>query len=688
MYISGNILTFFALWSTTQSCLAAKSSSEGVQYIKNQFIIKYENTAAGQNAKQSILDNPDKGIALINEISNRNIQVVSFPTSKTAKNWLAKEGEGVKYFEQDSMVYLDPIPTTHRQIQNLAETTPYGINHVKALDVPDDFSGNRKVCIVDSGYDITHPDLPSGAGLITGESFVSGSWNTDGNSHGTHVAGTVAAIGGNGIGVKGVIRNGQVKLHISRVFPDSGGTSTFNVIAGFNSCVTNGANVINMSLGGGGYTQSFADAIAEAEAAGILTFASSGNSGDGTINYPASYPHVISVASITENYTRSSFSTYNSEVDICAPGSSVLSTIPGAGYSSYSGTSMASPHAAGVAALVWSHYPDFRHDILRNILQTTARDLGTLGRDDFYGHGLIDAKAAYDAVVASFVPTLSPSPTGSPSTTPPTEPCKDLVITVLTDNYASETTWTITDPGGTVVEEGDPQSNQFEHIYEFCLPPKCDYTFTIYDNWGDGICCSFGSGSYTVTYDNAEVGSGGSFTSSESVDFGCVTSSPIVSPTDSPTVSPTDSPTVSPTVSPTDSPTASPTTVSLPTTDMCIPAGSNCFTKHSKAGCNDQSCAEKVCDVRDKCCNNRWGKKCKRKAEELCTSCVCTEDIDGVFLLKVKNFEPVEKTCAWLQDQSEEKRNNVCKKTHSHEGIQAARLVCPMTCELEGCNGN
>merc|ERR1712150_71607 len=121
-----------------------------------------------------------------------------------------------------------------------------------------------------------------------------------------------------------------------------------------------------------------------------------------------------------------------------------------------------------------------------------------------------------------------------------------------------------------------------------------------------------------------------------------------------------------------------------PTTDICIPAGSNCFTKHSEAGCNDQSCEQKVCDVRDKCCRIRWSKKCKREAEELCTQCACTEDLDGLFLLKMKNSEPVTQTCEWLQDQSEDKRKNVCKKTHSHEDIQAARLVCPITCELEG----
>jgi len=141
---------------------------------------------------------------------------------------------------------------------------------------------------------------------------------------------------------------------------------------------------------------------------------------------------------------------------------------------------------------------------------------------------------------------------------------------------------------------------------------------------------------------------------------------------------------------PTQSPQAFPTKLPTfaPTTDMCIPAGSNCFMSHTEKGCNDQSCEQQVCDERDKCCNKKWNNKCKDKAEQLCTPCACVEDIDGSFLLKMKQSEPVTKTCEWLQDQSAEKRDSACKKTHSHEDIQAARLVCPITCELEGCNGD
>jgi hypothetical protein len=451
----------------------------------------------------------------------------------------------------DSLVYLDRL-SSNQDSRKLAETTPYGIGHVNAEAVSDDNAGTRKVCVVDDGYDMGHEDLPfdDTNTLITGESFVSGypSPYVNIGSHGTHVTGTIAAIGGNGVGVKGVIRNGNLKLHIARVFPPSGSTATSTVIAGYESCGQNGANVVNMSLGGGGYTQSFADAIEDAYTAGIVTFASSGNSGGTGYNYPATYPFVLSVGSITESYERSSFSTYNDEVDICAPGSSVLSTVPGNSYASYSGTSMASPHAAGVAALVWSNFPDFSHEALINILEATATDLpldAPDGYDNEYGHGLIDAEAAYDAVLSSAVPTVSPAPSMSsaPSNAPsassapsssPSDFCPTGLkanVQILTDNWPGETSWEIKDADDNIVESRDSFSSQ-NTLYEdrVCLAETetcsgTDYVFTVFDSYGDGMCCAYGNGGYRVTVEGETLAEGNSFGSSESTSL-CQESSP------------------------------------------------------------------------------------------------------------------------------------------------------------------
>ena len=104
-----------------------------------------------------------------------------------------------------------------------SETEPYGIDLIKALKVSDEFVNNKKVCIIDSGYDINHPDLPSAGTKVTGAANGgAGVWNQDGNGHGTHVAGTIAAIGQNGKGVRGVVRSGELNIHVVRVFGNSG----------------------------------------------------------------------------------------------------------------------------------------------------------------------------------------------------------------------------------------------------------------------------------------------------------------------------------------------------------------------------------------------------------------------------------------------------------------------------------
>lgn len=384
---------------------------EGLETPHNQFIVQFESTRDG---KEIILLGMNDDINVVKQIPSRNIIVLKFTSTESAETWRKNKSKDIKYFKEDTILYINNTTLRDEEKIQMAETTPYGIKYVKAMNVQDDNSSTRKVCIVDSGYDINHPDLPNNP-AISGQSFVPGyDWDTDEVSHGTHVAGTIMALGGNGIGVKGVIRNGLLKVHISKVFDASGSAFTSTVIAGFESCVEAGSNVINMSLGGGGFNKVFADAIANAYELGVLTFAAAGNSGDSTLSYPASYPFVTSVASITNTYDRSSFSTFNDDVDLCAPGSGIVSTIPGGLYASYSGTSMACPHVVGVAALVWSHYPQLHHDKLRKILEETATDL-PLGKNDGYdvefGHGLVNALASLEAV--SGVPTMSPIPSAT-----------------------------------------------------------------------------------------------------------------------------------------------------------------------------------------------------------------------------------------------------------------------------------
>lgn len=290
----------------------------------------------------------------------------------------------VDYVEEDPKRYL------------LAESVPYGITMVQAPQVSDALTSNIKACVIDTGYNYGHPDLPSSG--VTGYAFSGhGSWSSDGNGHGTHVAGTIAAIGGNNIGVVGVNRSAKLGLHIVKIFNDSGTwTTASNLIQAIQSCKNAGASVVNMSLGGSSSSTTENNAMTNFFNGGMLLVAAAGNAGTSAFSYPASYSAVMSVAAVNSSKVRASFSQYNSQVEIAAPGVSVNSTYKNSTYSSLSGTSMASPHVAGVAALVWSQHRTCSAAKIRAALNATAEDRGTAGRDTQYGWGIVRAKAAVD----------------------------------------------------------------------------------------------------------------------------------------------------------------------------------------------------------------------------------------------------------------------------------------------------
>lgn len=295
----------------------------------------------------------------------------------------------VKYIESDPKRYLYDVITP------MAQSTPYGITMVQANLVSDANAANTKVCIIDTGYSLNHADLP-GAG-VSGFAFSGhGSWSSDGNGHGTHVAGTMVALDNNN-GVLGVLPSAQAEVHIVKIFNDSGNwTFASDLIEGIQSCQDAGAKVVNMSLGGGSASQAEQTAMNNFYADGMLLVAAAGNDGNTSLSYPASYDAVVSVAAVDSSRNLASFSQRNAQVELAGPGVAVNSTWNNGGYNSISGTSMASPHVAAVAALVWSNHPQCTATQIRSALTATAQDRGTAGRDNSFGFGIVQAKAATD----------------------------------------------------------------------------------------------------------------------------------------------------------------------------------------------------------------------------------------------------------------------------------------------------
>lgn len=447
---------------------------------------------------------------------------------------------------------------------------PYGVEMVQALEVWDgDHDGEIdtgaptgsgiKVCIIDSGLYTGHEDFAGAPvdGYLT-------NWNTDTCGHGTHVAGTITA-SLNDLGVVGVNPGGpnSVELYIVKVFdgPECGWSYSSTLANAAQQCQAAEADIISMSLGGAQKNKTEERVFNNLYSAGILSIAAAGNEGTSAYSYPASYSSVVSVAAIDENKNWADFSQFNNQVELAAPGVSVLSTVPfkntatvtvngvtysgnpieyanwttengvtgelvdgglcdntgawggkvvlcqrgdisfydkvmnvqksagaaaiiynnepgdflgtlgegytstipaislsqenglallsysnqsatvvstsespASGYEAWDGTSMATPHVSGVAALVWSAFPLKSNAEIRDALTKTAYDLGDPGLDNYYGYGLVQAKAALDYLGGGIEP---PPP-------PPDDKDMTLTVTALPDIVTNNKTVTIT----------------------------------------------------------------------------------------------------------------------------------------------------------------------------------------------------------------------------------------------------
>ncbi len=260
------------------------------------------------------------------------------------------------------------------------------INAPQAWDITQG-SSDVTVAILDTGIDSSHPSLSNFVDTSLGETFVGGT-PEDVQGHGTHVAGTVASYGD----VSGVMQDAT--LVSVKVLGDDGSGSSFGIQQGILYAADINADVINMSLGGGGYHQGTNDAIETAISSGTVVVAASGNDGASRISYPAAYDGAIAVGSVTSTESRSGFSNYGDGLEVMAPGSNIYSTYPNGQYRTLSGTSMAAPHAAGVAGMIRAVDSNLSVSEVRHILSDTAQDAGGSYQ---YGNGIVDTFAAVQA---------------------------------------------------------------------------------------------------------------------------------------------------------------------------------------------------------------------------------------------------------------------------------------------------
>lgn len=289
-------------------------------------------------------------------------------------------------------VTRSPNDRLYRQLGGLAEihaTAGWSALGLGAFPA----SGGATVGVIDTGIDAGHEDLAGKVEACAGA--VNGRIKTgacvDDNDHGTHVAGTIAATADNRVGVLGVAFNSP--LIVCKALNADGSGKLADVASCIAWAHEQGAKVISMSLGGPA-SVSIRTAVRAAWSRGgshgSVVVAAAGNEGNTATDFPAGYPEVVSVAAVDDAGRHASFSNANADVEIAAPGVQVLSTRRGGGYVRFSGTSMATPHVAGAAALLWGAHPRSTAASIRKQLDSSVADAGPAGRDPRFGWGVLD----------------------------------------------------------------------------------------------------------------------------------------------------------------------------------------------------------------------------------------------------------------------------------------------------------
>lgn len=336
------------------------------------------------------------GAAVVSKNTDINFVVVD-PRGRNRTELMEelRKFPGVTYVENDHIAtaLLNPDDTYYSN-----QWGPPDIFAPKAWDITLG-SPNVKIAIVDTGVDYNHPDIAANY-IQGGYDFINNDNDPmDDNGHGTHVAGIASAVTNNSIGVAGI---SQSKILAEKVLSSSGSGSYSAVANGITHAANNGAKVISMSLGGRFDSFTLQNAVNYAWNKGALLVAAAGNDYSGKISYPAAYANVIAVSALNQDDSFAVYSNHGKKIELAAPGTGIYSAVPtgtcslcdSSGYKYLSGTSMATPFVSGSAGLVLSKNSSLTNQQVRNILDKSAVDLGTSGRDAYFGYGKVNPYGA------------------------------------------------------------------------------------------------------------------------------------------------------------------------------------------------------------------------------------------------------------------------------------------------------
>ena len=400
------------------------------QAIPGEYLIKYKNVSSAD--KQEIRSN--LRTEALQKTSIVGAELIKTKPGQELNKYYAKAllaAGMIEYIEPNYVIHINRTPndSSYAELWGMNNTGQTGgsndvdIDAPEAWDVTTGATGNSAIVvgIVDTGINYNHPDLAEniwtnpneipGNGIdddnngviddIHGYNAIDNSGDPlDDHGHGSHCAGTIGGVGNDGSGVVGV--NWNVKMLGLKFLNAQGFGSTLDAVEAIEYAIAlknSGVNlkVLNNSWGGDGFSQALLDAIEAAEEAGILFVAAAGNNGnnnDALPTYPANYDieNIISVAAIDHDGNLASFSNYGaSTVDVAAPGVNILSTVTGSGYASWSGTSMATPHVSGVAALLLGNQASLSISQVKDRLMNTAKPLASL-TGQMLAAGIVSAK--------------------------------------------------------------------------------------------------------------------------------------------------------------------------------------------------------------------------------------------------------------------------------------------------------